>query len=95
MLSVIMSWLLLEGPRGEETLSQLGAGTAGLDHSKVLGRMLPAQERSGERAPGLQGKEGNEKQRPSSGSQWLQGWGLLGTGKVTHLSSQGLAEQRG
>lgn len=57
-------------------MSQLGASTAGLDLSKVLGRMLPAQERSGERAPGLQGKEGTEKQRPSSSTQWLQGWRL-------------------
>lgn len=60
MLSVIMSRLLLGGPRGEEMLSRLGASAAGLDHSGVLGRMLPAQERSGERAPGLQGREGNE-----------------------------------
>jgi hypothetical protein len=57
MLSVIMSWLLLEGPRGEEMLSQLGASAAGSDHSRVLGRMLPGQERSGERATGLQGGE--------------------------------------
>lgn len=102
MLSVIMSWLLLGGPRGEEMLSQLGASAAGLDHSGVLGRVLPAQERGGERAPGLQGTEGKIEQRhrpdPSSsrtpgGGSGPGGWPLLGTRKVTHFLCQGLADQ--
>lgn len=106
MLSVTMSWLLLEGPRGEEMLSQLGASTAGWDSSRVLGRMLPAQERSGERAPGLQGsKESNEdgakaQARPRATSGHLLGssaggWGPGGRGLLgTEPPSQGLADQR-
>lgn len=72
-------------------LSQLGASAEGWDSSRVLGRMLPAQERSGERAPGLQGREGSNEQgakaqaRPKAASGHLlgssaRGWGPGGWG---------------